>query len=220
MMAKEARGWICLALAGGICDQLGLVMQVPENQSRFGTAFTVTIEARLGVTTGISARDRCRTILVAVDPAARSADLVRPGHVSPLRARDGGVLVRTGQTEGIVDLCRLAGLRPAGVICEIMKDDGEMARVPELELFAQKFGLKLASIADLVEFRRRRERLIDLVASARMPTVHGFFDSYTYVSKVDGRVHVALTHGIQPPGANGRFPPLEQRCWCACTRSA
>jgi 3,4-dihydroxy 2-butanone 4-phosphate synthase/GTP cyclohydrolase II len=210
LMIRECRGWVCLAMAPEICDQLGLQPQVPENQSRFGTAFTVTIEAREGVTTGISARDRCTTILTAVRPDARPEDLVRPGHIAPLRAREGGVLVRTGQTEGIVDLCRLAGLRQAGVICEIIKDDGEMARVPDLEVFCQRHGLKMACIADLIEYRRRRERLIERVATAKMPTQYGFFDSHTYVSKVDGRVHVALTVGIDRPGANGRFPPIDK----------
>lgn len=210
LMIKECRGWVCLAMSGELCDQLGLQMQVPENQSRFGTAFTVTIEAREGVTTGISAKDRCTTILAAVKPDAKPHDLVRPGHVAPLRARDGGVLVRTGQTEGMVDLCRLAGLRPAGVICEIIKDDGEMARVPDLVEFCKRLGIKMACIADLVEYRRRRERLIERVATAKMPTDFGFFDSHTYVSKVDGRVHVALTVGIEAPGENGRFPPIEE----------
>jgi 3,4-dihydroxy 2-butanone 4-phosphate synthase/GTP cyclohydrolase II len=210
LMIKECRGWVCLAMDGELCDQLGLQMQVQDNQSRFGTAFTVTIEAREGVTTGISAKDRCTTILAAVKPGATPRDLVRPGHIAPLRARDGGVLVRTGQTEGMVDLCRLAGLRPAGVICEIIKDDGEMARVPDLERFCEQHGVKMASIADLVEYRRRRERLIERVASARMPTRFGYFDSHTYVSKVDGRVHVALTVGIEAPVENGRFPPIEE----------
>src|SRR5262245_11793302 len=210
LMIKECRGWVCLAMSGEMCDQLGLSMQVPENQSRFGTAFTETVEARDGVTTGISAKDRCTTILTAVRPDARPQDLVRPGHIAPLRARDGGVLVRTGQTEGIVDLCRLAGLRPAGVICEIIKDDGEMARVPDLVAFCQRLRIKMGCIADLVEYRRRRERLIERVAMARMPTRFGYFDSHTYLSKVDGRVHVALTVGIQAPGENGRFPPIEE----------
>ena len=209
-MIRDARGWVCLALEGAICDQLGLTMQVQENGSRFGTAFTVTIEAREGVTTGISARDRAMTILAAVKPDAKPTDVVRPGHVAPLRARDGGVLVRTGQTEGIVDLCRLAGLRPAGVICEIIKDDGEMARVPDLEVFSAKHGIKMAAIADLVEYRRRRERLIDRVATTVMPTSFGPFDSHTYVSRVDGRVHVALTVGIDRPPEHGRFPPIER----------
>jgi 3,4-dihydroxy 2-butanone 4-phosphate synthase/GTP cyclohydrolase II len=185
-------------------------MQVPENQSRFGTAFTVTIEAREGVTTGISAKDRCTTILAAVQPNAKPYDVVRPGHIAPLRARDGGVLVRSGQTEGIVDLCRLAGLRPAGVICEIIKDDGEMARVPDLEVFCRTHNVKMACIADLVEYRRRRERLIERVVVAKMPTEFGYFDSHTYVSKVDGRVHVALTVGIENVGEGGRFPPIDK----------
>jgi 3,4-dihydroxy 2-butanone 4-phosphate synthase/GTP cyclohydrolase II len=210
LMIKECRGWVCLAMSAELCDTLGLHMQVPENQSRFGTAFTVTIEAREGVTTGISAKDRATTILAAVKPEATAHDLVRPGHIAPLRARDGGVLVRAGQTEGIVDLCRLAGLRPAGVICEIIKDDGEMARVPELIEFCERLGVKMACIADLVEYRRRRERLIERVATARMPTDYGYFDSHTYVSKVDGRVHVALTVGIEAPSAHGRFPPIEE----------
>jgi 3,4-dihydroxy 2-butanone 4-phosphate synthase/GTP cyclohydrolase II len=210
LMIKECRGWVCLAMSGEMCDQLGLQMQVPENQSRFGTAFTVTIEAREGVTTGISAKDRCTTILAAVQPNAKPYDVVRPGHIAPLRARDGGVLVRSGQTEGIVDLCRLAGLRPAGVICEIIKDDGEMARVPDLEVFCRKHNVKMACIADLVEYRRRRERLIERVVVAKMPTEFGYFDSHTYVSKVDGRVHVALTVGIENVGEGGRFPPIDK----------
>jgi len=171
----------------------------------------VSIEAREGVTTGISAADRATTILAAVHPDAVPADVVRPGHVFPLRARDGGVLVRAGQTEGIVDLCRLAGLRPAGVICEIMNDDGTMARVPQLETFAEKHAVKMCAIADLVEYRRRRERLIERVAAAQMPTVHGYFDSYTYNSRVDGRTHVALCVGIErPKEEGGRFPPIEE----------
>ena len=210
LLAKEARGLICLALDGDICERLQLSPQAPENSSRFGTAFQVSIEARHGVTTGISAADRATTIQAAVRPDAKPRDLVRPGHIFPLRARDGGVLVRSGQTEGIVDLCRLAGLRPAGVICEIMNDDGTMARVPELEKFAERVGVKMASIADLVEYRRRRERIIERVAAARMPTAHGEFESYTYSSKVDGRIHVALTVGIErPKEEGGRFPPID-----------
>ncbi len=208
-MSREACGLICLALDGTICDQLQLPLMVSENKSRFGTAFTISIEAAEGVTTGISAKDRTRTILVAVDPKARPEDLARPGHILPLRARDGGVLVRTGQTEGIVDLCRLAGLRPAGVICEITKDDGEMARVPDLEVFCQQRNLKMGCIADLVEYRRRRERLIERVAVAKMPTLHGMFDCHSYHSLVDGRTHMALTVGIERVGDGGRFPPIE-----------
>ncbi|MBL9077364.1 MAG: bifunctional 3,4-dihydroxy-2-butanone-4-phosphate synthase/GTP cyclohydrolase II [Planctomycetes bacterium] len=209
-MSREACGLICLALDGAICDQLQLPMMVTDNQSRFGTAFTVSIEAAEGVTTGMSAKDRARTILAAVAPDAKPSDLARPGHIFPLRARDGGVLVRTGQTEGIVDLCRLAGLRPAGVICEITKSDGEMARVPELEQFCRERGLKMGCIADLVEFRRRSERLVERVAVARMPTQFGEFDCHTYQSLADGRAHMALTVGIERAGADGRFRVLDE----------
>ncbi len=211
MLIKDARGLVCLALEEEICDHLNLPPQTAENGTRYGTAFTVSIEAREGVTTGISAADRATTILAAAREGATARDLVKPGHIFPLRARDGGVLVRTGQTEGIVDLCRLAGLRPAGVICEILKDDGTMARVPDLEIFAEKHGVKICAIADLVEFRRRRERIIDRVAVAQMPTRHGYFDAYTYQSKIDGRTHVALCVGIErPPEEGGRFPPIEE----------
>ena len=208
-MIRDARGLVCLALEGSICDQLGLAMMVRDNKTRFTTAFTEAIEAATGVTTGISAADRARTIQVAVDPKAKPDDIVRPGHVFPLRARDGGVLVRTGQTEGIVDLCRLAGLRPAGVICEIIKDDGSMARVPDLIDFSAARGIKMGCIADLVEYRRRRERLIERVTVAKMPTEYGYFDCHTYLSKVDNRAHIALTVGIDRVGENGRFPPIE-----------
>ncbi|MHC4078725.1 MAG: bifunctional 3,4-dihydroxy-2-butanone-4-phosphate synthase/GTP cyclohydrolase II [Planctomycetota bacterium] len=211
IMAKDARGLICLALEGSICDRLSLPLQTVDNQARHRTAFTVSIEAREGVTTGISAPDRARTIQVAVNPDTEPQELVRPGHVFPLRARQGGVLVRTGHTEGIVDLCHLAGLRSAGVICEIMNEDGTMARLPDLNLFGKHHGYKLCSISDLVEYRRRRERIIERVALARMPTQYGKFDSYTYKSKVDGRTHVALCVGIERPAKKGgRFPPIEE----------
>lgn len=210
LMAREACGLICLALDGAICDQLQLPMMVAENRARLGTAFTVSIEAAEGVTTGISAKDRARTILAAANAEARPQDVVSPGHIFPLRARDGGVLVRAGQTEGMVDLCRLAGLRPAGVICEITKEDGEMARVPDLEEFCTKHGIKMGCVADLVEYRRRRERIIDRVTVAKMPTECGYFDCHTYISKVDGRAHVALAVGIEDAGADGRFPPIEE----------
>lgn len=209
-MSREACGLICLALDGAICDRLQLPMMVAENRSRFGTAFTVSIEAAEGVTTGMSAKDRAHTILTAVDPDTKPTDLARPGHIFPLRARDGGVLVRTGQTEGIVDLCRLAGLRPAGVICEITKSDGEMARVPELQQFCSARGIKMGCIADIVEYRRRRERLVERVAVARMPTVYGDFDCHTYHSLADGRTHMALTVGIDRVPEGGTFPPLEE----------
>jgi 3,4-dihydroxy 2-butanone 4-phosphate synthase/GTP cyclohydrolase II len=210
LMSRKACGLVCLALDGSICDQLQLPLMVAENKSRFGTAFTVSIEAAEGVTTGISGKDRVRTILTAVHPKARPEHLSRPGHIFPLRAREGGVLVRTGQTEGIVDLCRLAGLRPAGVICEITKDDGEMARVPDLIDFCKTHDILMGCIADLVEYRRRRERLIERVAVARMPTQHGNFDCHSYRSLVDGRTHMALTVGIDRVGEGGRFPPIEE----------
>lgn len=210
LLSREACGLICLALDAAICDRLQLPPMVADNKSRYGTAFTVSVGAASGVTTGISAKDRARTVQVAVDPQSKPEDLTRPGHVFPLRAREGGVLVRAGHTEAIVDLCRLAGLQPAGVICEVIKPDGEMARVPELIAFCQKHGFKLGCIADLVEYRRRRERLIERVAVARMPTVHGDFDCHTYRSVVDGRTHMALTVGIPRVGDNGRFPPIEE----------
>ena len=209
-MSREACGLICLALDNEICDQLDLPMMVSQNRSRFGTNFTVSIEAAEGVTTGISAKDRAKTILAAVKPDAQPADLARPGHIFPLRAADGGTLVRTGQPGGIVELCRLAGLRPAGVICEITKPDGEMARVPELESFCAERGLKMGCIADLVEYRRRRERMIERVAVAKMPTAFGDFDCHTYHSRVDGRTHMALTVGIDRVGDGERFAPIEE----------
>ena len=210
LMMRECCGLICMPMEGAICDRLQLPPMVADNKSRYGTAFTVSIGASRGTTTGISASDRARTVLAAVDPPASSEDLSRPGHLMPLRARDGGVLVRAGHTEAIVDLCRLAGLRPAGVICEVTKADGEMARVPDLIPFCERHGFKLGGIADLVEHRRRRERMIERVAVARMPTEHGEFDCHTYQSLVDGRTHMALTVGIDRVGDNGRFPPLDE----------
>ncbi len=210
LMLNECRGMICLALDAAICDQLQLPPMVAENKSRHGTAFTVTIGAAVGTSTGVSAGDRARTVLAAVAADARPEDLTRPGHMLPLRAREGGVLVRAGHTEAIVDLCRLAGLRPAGVICEVIKRNGEMARVPELIPFCEEHGFKLGCIADLVEYRRRRERLIERIAVARLPTAHGEFDCHTYHSMVDGRTHMALTVGITRAGDNGRFPPIEE----------
>jgi 3,4-dihydroxy 2-butanone 4-phosphate synthase/GTP cyclohydrolase II len=209
-MAREACGLICLALDSKICDRLELPMMVAQNGSRFGTAFTVSIEATEGVTTGISAKDRATTILAAVNPDAKPSDLARPGHIFPLRAMEGGTLVRTGQTEGIVDLCRLAGLTPAGVICEITKPDGEMARVPDLAVFAEERNIKMGCIADLVQYRRRRERMIERVAVAKMPTRFGNFDCHTYHSRVDNRTHMALTVGIDRVGDGERFAPIEE----------
>ncbi len=211
-MRKEGGGLICLALDGAIVDQLGLRPQVAENTSRMGTAFLESIEAREGVTTGISAADRAHTIRVAVAPDARPSDLARPGHVFPLRARDGGVLVRPGQTEGSVDLARLAGMRPAGVICEIMNEDGTMARMPELERFAERHGLPILTIADLIEYRRRRERLIERrVTGVRLPTEWGEFRLHLYRAKTDGKEHLALTFGWpdEPEAADRPFPAQE-----------
>ncbi len=210
-MITQGRGWVCLALDGEICDRLELPLQVSTNTSRFGTNFTVTIEAKEGVTTGISASDRAKTILTAVADGAKPSDLVRPGHVPPLRAREGGVLVRAGQTEGIVDLCRLAGLKPAGVICEILDEKGEPARRPYLEKFAARHGLKMCTVPQLIEYRRRRERLIERVASVKLPLQLGEFQCHAYRSLVDGVVHLALCKGIEAPkGKEGRFPPIEE----------
>ncbi|MFA7176498.1 MAG: 3,4-dihydroxy-2-butanone-4-phosphate synthase, partial [Smithellaceae bacterium] len=172
-MARLGRGLICLTLTEEIAGRLNLNPMVKDNQARFGTAFTISIEARHGVTTGISAADRATTILAAVNPAAKAEDIVSPGHVFPIRARKGGVLVRTGQTEGSVDLCRLAGLTPAGVICEVMKDDGTMARMPDLEIFAREHQLKIVTIADLIDYRMQHESLIRRVAEASLPTLYG-----------------------------------------------
>ncbi|MDY7229935.1 3,4-dihydroxy-2-butanone-4-phosphate synthase [Hyalangium rubrum] len=195
-MATHARGLICLALTEERIRRLNLPLMVQDNTSPFQTAFTVSIEAARGVTTGISAADRARTVLAAVAPNAKPGDLVRPGHIFPLRAREGGVLVRTGQTEGSVDLARLAGLAPAGVICEVMNADGTMARRPDLVKFARKHKLVLLSVADLIRYRLERERLIRRIASATVERRGaGTFQAYTYGSDVDSAVHVALVKG-------------------------
>jgi 3,4-dihydroxy 2-butanone 4-phosphate synthase / GTP cyclohydrolase II len=199
-MATEGRGLICLPMTERRLRQLDLPMMVAENTSSFGTAFTVSIDAAEGIGSGLSASDRCRTILAAVAPAAMSRDLVRPGHVFPLRARDGGVLVRTGQTEGSVDLARLAGLEPAAVICEIMQEDGTMARRPQLEAFAEKHGLRIVTIAELIEFRLQTESLIEQTASAAVPTLDfGPFEARVFRSVVDGTEHLALVRGNPHP---------------------
>jgi len=201
-MSKHARGLICLTLTEKRCDELQLPLQAAVNTARFGTAFTVSIEARVGVTTGISAADRARTILTAVNPKLGPEDLARPGHVFPLRSRDGGALVRAGQTEGSVDLCRLAGMNPAGVICEIMNDDGTMARLSHLELFAAEHKLKIISIRDLIEYRRATEKLIERAAEVNLPTRFGAFKLYAYVSKMGEHEehHLAMTMGDLRPG--------------------
>ncbi len=200
-MARFARGLICLPMDKAVADRLELPLQVDRNTSSRKTAFTVSIEAATGVTTGISAADRARTIQVAADPNASVDDLVRPGHVFPLRAMTGGVLRRAGHTEGAVDLAKLAGCRPIAVVCEIMNDDGSMARLPDLKTFAQEHGLLLASVADLITYRRRNERLVEHVVSVDLPTEHGDFRCHLYRSTEDGSEHVALTVGAPTPGA-------------------
>jgi 3,4-dihydroxy 2-butanone 4-phosphate synthase/GTP cyclohydrolase II len=194
-MATHARGLICMPLTEERCDELHLTMQVADNTSYFGTAFTVSVEARKGVTTGISALDRATTILTAVDPKTRAQDLARPGHVFPLRARKGGVLVRPGQTEAIVDLARISGLRPAGVICEIMNEDGTMARLPQLAEFARKHDLKIISVADLVRYRMRKEMLVRRAVETEVPTVYGRFRAVAFENVVNGDVHLAMVMG-------------------------
>jgi 3,4-dihydroxy 2-butanone 4-phosphate synthase / GTP cyclohydrolase II len=194
-MAHEGRGLICLALAPGRCDALGLDLMSAKNESQFGTAFTLSIEAREGITTGISAADRAHTIHVAINPSSTAADLVQPGHVFPLKAKPGGVLERTGQTEAAVDLARLAGLTPAGVICEVMLDDGTMARVPDLVGYCAKHGLKMVTVADLIAYRRRHDKLIERVVTVNMPTAFGEFRVVGYRALLDHKHHVALVKG-------------------------
>src|SRR5512137_3191595 len=194
-MARYGRGLICLPMTGERLDELQLPLMVDENTSRYGTAFTVAIEARRGVTTGISAADRATTILAAINPATQPSDLARPGHVFPLRARSGGVLERAGQTEAAVDLARLAGLYPAGVICEIMNPDGTMARVPELHRFARRQGLLMITIKDLIDYRVKREKFVTRIASTDLPTRHGTFRTILYHSQVDQKHHLALIRG-------------------------
>jgi 3,4-dihydroxy 2-butanone 4-phosphate synthase/GTP cyclohydrolase II len=195
-MAKYGRGLICLTLLEERLNGLRLPMMVSENTSRFQTAFTVSIDARKGVTTGISAADRATTILTAIDDQAQPEDLVTPGHIFPLRARQGGVLVRTGQTEGSVDLARLAGLKPAGVICEIMNEDGTMARMPDLQIFAEKHSLKIITIADLIKYRLHKESLVRRIATAKLPTKYGgVFTAIAYENDVDPYHHIALVKG-------------------------
>ena len=195
-MARHGRGLICLTLTEDRADYLRLLPMTAENTSRFGTAFTESVEAREGVTTGISAYDRSHTIRVAIDPKSTAADLARPGHVFPLRARRGGVLVRAGQTEASVDLARMAGLIPAGVICEIMKDDGTMARVPDLIEFGKEHGLKILTVAELIRHRLENERYIRRVGESVLPTAYGDFRMIAYESEIDGgESHVALVRG-------------------------
>ncbi|MEK7272073.1 MAG: bifunctional 3,4-dihydroxy-2-butanone-4-phosphate synthase/GTP cyclohydrolase II, partial [Nitrospirota bacterium] len=199
-MAKYGRGLICLSLIPERVEYLELQMMAENNTSRFGTAFTVSIEARKGVTTGISAADRAKTILTAINPKAKPEDIVKPGHVFPLRAQPGGVLKRAGQTEGSVDLARLSGLYPAGVICEIMNEDGTMARVPQLVEFAHKHGLKIVTIKDLIKYRMRNESLVHRLATTKLPTAYGGeFTAVAFQNIVDNSVHIALVKGNISP---------------------
>jgi len=194
-MTKEARGLICLCLTEDRCNALGLRQMTERNETPYGTAFTISVEAREGVTTGISAPDRSRTIQVAIDPEAKPDDLVQPGHVFPLRARAGGVLMRAGQTEAAVDLARLAGLIPAGVVCEIMKEDGTMARVPDLIPYCRRHGLKMVTVADLIEYRRRHEQLVERMTTVQLPTAYGDFTAVAFRETLTGKHHVALVKG-------------------------
>ncbi|OQW35843.1 MAG: bifunctional 3,4-dihydroxy-2-butanone 4-phosphate synthase/GTP cyclohydrolase II [Nitrospira sp. SG-bin1] len=194
-MAQHARGLICLALTAQRVEELHLPQQAVENTATFGTAFTVSVDAKHGITTGISAADRARTIQVAIDPKTRPTDLARPGHIFPLKAQEGGVLKRAGQTEGSVDLAQLAGLKPAGVICEIMNEDGTMARVPELASFAKKHRLKMITIKSLIEYRMKRETFVRRAATAQVPTRFGEFEVIAFESGIDGATHMALVKG-------------------------
>ncbi|HET6477797.1 MAG TPA: bifunctional 3,4-dihydroxy-2-butanone-4-phosphate synthase/GTP cyclohydrolase II [Dehalococcoidales bacterium] len=194
-MARHGRGLICLPIIGPRLDELHIPMMVEHNTSKFSTAFTVSIEAKHMVSTGISAADRAETIRAVLDPATQPEDIVRPGHMFPLRAREGGVLVRAGHTEAIVDLARLAGLYPAGVICEILKENGAMARMPQLKRMARRFGIKIVSMADLIAYRYRHERLVHRVAEAKLPTPYGNFTAIAYQSNIDPDEHIALVMG-------------------------
>lgn len=213
-MAKHARGLICLALTPERCEELQLPQQAVENTATFGTAFTVSIDARKDITTGISAADRATTVHVAVDPKSKPGDLARPGHIFPLKAQKGGVLKRAGQTEGSVDLARLAGLQPAGVICEIMNEDGTMARVPELTRFAKAHKLKMVTVKALIEYRMRRETFVKRMASARLPTMFGEFEAVAFENQVDNITHIALVKG-QVEGAGPTLVRVHSGCLTA-----
>jgi 3,4-dihydroxy 2-butanone 4-phosphate synthase/GTP cyclohydrolase II len=194
-MAKYARGFICMPMAADRVDQLGIPMMAGRNTDHFGTPFTVTVDARTGVSTGISAADRAHTVQVLIDPKTRPEDLMMPGHMLPLRAREGGVLVRAGQTEAVVDLCRLAGLYPAGICCEIMKADGTMARLPDLRRFAARHKIKIISVEELIAYRKQKEKLISRVAETVLPTEFGEWRAIAYKSSIDTDEHVALIMG-------------------------
>ena len=194
-MAKHARGLICLPITGERLDELRIPLMVGENTSKFSTAFTVSIEAKHRVSTGISAADRAETIKAVINPKTKAEDIARPGHMFPLRAKDGGVLARAGHTEAIVDLAKLAGLYPAGVICEVMNEDGSMARLPQLEVMAEKYEIKIVTVADLISHRLRHERLVHRIAEAKLPTSHGEFTAIAYKSDIDPDEHLALVMG-------------------------
>ncbi|MBI2873414.1 MAG: bifunctional 3,4-dihydroxy-2-butanone-4-phosphate synthase/GTP cyclohydrolase II [Chloroflexi bacterium] len=194
-MARYGRGLVCLAINGRRLDELQLPLMVSNNTARLGTAFTVSVDAKKGITTGISAHDRATTIQAMLDPGTGPEDLARPGHVFPLRPQEGGVLVRAGQTEAVVDLCKIGGMYPAGVICEVMNEDGTMARMPHLEVFAQQHGIKIVTVADIIAYRRRHEKLVRRVAEARLPTHYGEFTAVAYRSMVDPDEHIALVVG-------------------------
>ena len=210
-MTKEGRGLICLCLTEERCDQLGLRQMTERNETPYGTAFTVSVEAREGVTTGISAPDRSRTIQVAIDPRSKAEDLVQPGHVFPLRARNGGALMRAGQTEAAVDLARLGGLIPAGVVCEIMNEDGTMARVPDLIPYCERHGLKLVTVASLIEYRRRHEQLVERMTTVQLPTLYGDFVAVAFRETLTGKHHVALVKG-DVDGAEGVLVRVHSEC--------
>jgi 3,4-dihydroxy 2-butanone 4-phosphate synthase/GTP cyclohydrolase II len=210
-MATHGRGLICLCLTEARCDELRLRPMTERNETPFGTAFTISIEAREGISTGISAQDRSRTIQVAIDPSKGPGDLVQPGHVFPLRARAGGVLRRGGQTEAAVDLARLAGLNPAGVVCEVMKDDGTMARVPDLVPYCEEHGINLITVADLIEYRRRNEKLVERTTSVRLPTAFGEFQAVAFREKLSGKHHLALVRG-EVDGAHDVLVRVHSEC--------
>src|SRR5918997_4046422 len=210
-MVTHARGLVCLCITPERCDELALPPMAKNNEAPLQTAFTVSIEAREGVTTGISAADRSRTIQTAIDPNRGPGDLVQPGHVFPLRARAGGVLERTGQTEAAVDLARLTGLIPAGVVCEVMNDDGTMARVPDLVAFCERHGIKLVTVADLIEYRRRTEKLVERTVSVRLPTAYGDFTAIAFREKLSGKHHVALVKG-EVEGAENVLVRVHSEC--------
>ncbi len=213
-MARYGRGLICLPMTGERLDELRIPLMVrdEQNDAKFGTAFCVPIEAKKGTTTGISAGDRARTVLTAIDPATRPGDLARPGHMFPLRAMDGGVLVRAGQTEAAVDLARLAGLYPAGVICEVMDEDGTMARGPRLEVFCRQHALKLVTIKDLIQYRMRNERLVRKIVETDLPTGYGPFRIHAFESGIDGQHHVALVMGDLSAGDEPALVRVHSQC--------